>query len=97
MKTELNKARENKRIIKCSCYNYDSEKDLEEAYLAGLKADRLKWHDLRKNPKDLPNGYRAVLNQAGKITNYDPNRGFLGLDGIGVITWCEIPKYEGRV
>ena len=90
-------ARENKRIIKCSCYNYDSEKDLEKAYLAGLKADKLKWHDLRKNPKDLQNGYRAVLNQAGKITNYDPNRGFLDLDGIGVITWCEIPKYECRV
>ena len=97
MKIELSNTRENKKIIKCSCYNYDSEKDLEEAYLSGLKADRLKWHYLRKNPKYLPNGHRTIFNQSGKITNYDPNRGFLGLDGIGVIAWCEIQKYEGRV
>lgn len=67
---------------------------IAEAYIAGLKAGRKeKWHDLRKNPKDLPNGYRAVLNQDGKTTIYDPSRGFLGLDGAGVIAWCEIPKY----
>lgn len=67
---------------------------IAEAYIAGLKTGRKeKWHDLRKNPKDLPNGYRAVLNQEGKTTIYDPSRGFLGLDGVGVIAWCEIPKY----
>ena len=58
-------ARENKRIIQCSCHNYDSEKDLEEAYLAGLKAARQKmWHDLRENPDDLPED--CVINQDGK-------------------------------
>ena len=67
---------------------------IAEAYIAGLKTGRKeKWHNLRKNPKDLPNGYRAVLNQDGKTTIYDPNRGFLGLDGAEVIAWCEIPKY----
>lgn len=54
----------------------------------------IKWHDLRKDPNDLPNGDRVVLNQVGMATRYDPNRGFLGLDGIGVIAWCEIPKVE---
>ena len=72
---------------------YDSI-DIQQAYIAGLKTGRKeKWHDLRKNPKDLPNGYRAVLNQEGKTTIYDPSRGFLGLYGVGVIAWCEIPKY----
>ena len=72
---------------------YDSI-DIQQAYIAGLKTGRKeKWHDLIKNPKDLPNGYRAVLNQEGKTTIYDPNVGFLGLDGVGVIAWCEIPKY----
>ena len=74
-----------------------TQHDLKYAYFAGLKAGRLKWHDLRKDSKDLPNGYRTVLNQTGKITNYDQNRGFLGLDGVGVIAWCEIPKYDDRV
>lgn len=37
---------------------------IAEAYIAGLKTGRKeKWHNLRKNPKDLMNGYRAVLNQ----------------------------------
>lgn len=69
---------------------YDSI-DIQQAYIAGLKTGRKeKWHNLRKNPKDLPNGYRAVLNQEGKTTIYDPSRGFLGLDGAGVIAWKEI-------
>lgn len=34
---------------------YDST-DIQQAYIAGLKAGRQeKWHNLRKNPKDLPN------------------------------------------
>ena len=37
---------------------------IAEAYIAGLKIGRKeKWHNLKKNPKDFPNGYRAVLNQ----------------------------------
>ena len=72
---------------------YDSI-DIQQAFLTGLKTGRKeKWHNLRNNPKDLPNGYREVLNQDGKTTTYDPSRGFLGLDGVEVIAWCEIPKY----
>ena len=67
--------------------------ELKQAFLAGLKAGRPEWHDLREDPNDLPNVDKVVLNQVGMATRYDPNRGFLGLDGIGVIAWCEIPKY----
>ena len=67
---------------------------IEQTYFEALQTGRKeKWHNLRNNPKDLPNGYRAVLNQDGKTTIYDPSRGFLGLDGVEVIAWCEIPKY----
>ena len=73
--------------------NMGIRRPVKEAYLDGLVEGKPKWHDLRKDPNDLPNGYRAVLNQDGKTTIYDPSRGFLGLDGAGVIAWCEIPKY----
>ena len=52
------------------------------------------WHDLRKDPKDLPNGYRVVLNQVGMATNYDPIRGLLGVGGVGIIAWHEIPIFK---
>ena len=93
-------ARENKRIIQCSCHNYDSEKDLEEAYLAGLKAARQKmWHDLRENPDDLPED--CVINQDGKRVLYDRiNKVWRNDDADeyicdGPIAWCEIPTFEG--
>lgn len=31
-----------------------STSDIEQAFLAGLKAGRPQWHDLRKDPNDLP-------------------------------------------
>ncbi len=65
-----------------------------EKHIAELEAERLKWHDLRKDPNDLPNGYRVVLNQVGMTTQYDPNRGFLGFGGAGIIAWCEIPIFD---
>lgn len=93
-------ARENKRIIQCSCHNYDSEKDLEEAYLAGLKAARQKmWHDLRENPDDLPED--CVINQDGKRVLYDHINKVWRTDDADEyicddpIAWCEIPTFEG--
>lgn len=92
-------ARENKRIIQCSCHNYDSEKDLEEAYLAGLKAARKEmWHDLRENPNDLPED--CVINQDGKRVIYDSiNKVWRNDDADEYIcddpiAWCEIPTFE---
>ena len=92
-------ARENKRIIQCSCHNYDSEKDLEEAYLAGLKAARQKmWHDLRENPDDLPED--CVINQDGKRVMYDRiNKVWRNDDADEYIcndpiAWCDIPTFE---
>ena len=94
-------ARENKRVIQCSCHNYDSEKDLEEAYLAGIKAaSKEKWHDLRKNPKDLPDACLNIVNQDGDKVRYDYVYEVWRTDDANdyicddPIVWCEIPTFE---
>lgn len=74
---------------------------MSQAFLAGLKAGKdmnvpTKWHDLRKNPNDLPRDYEIVLNQDGNETTYTSKRGFLGFGGIGLIAWCEKPKFEEK-
>ena len=96
-------ARENKKIIQCSCHNYDSEKDLEEAYLAGLKAARQEmWHDLRKNPNDLPLVHSTILDENGDKVEYigygewqaysEYYERYIKVDTP--IVWCEIPTFE---
>lgn len=65
-----------------------------QAYIAGATENGTQWHDLRKDPNDLPKGRSVVLNQVGARTNYDPNRGFLGFEGVGIKAWCEIPLFE---
>ena len=94
---------ENKKIIQCSCHNYDSEKDLEEAYLAGLKAARQEmWHDLRKNPNDLPLVHSTILDENGDKVEYigygewqaysEYYERYIKVDPP--IAWCEIPTFE---
>ena len=95
--------RENKKIIQCSCHNYDSEKDLEEAYLAGLKAARQEmWRDLRKNPNDLPLVHSTILDENGDKVEYigygewqaysEYYERYIKVDPP--IAWCEIPTFE---
>ena len=36
--------------------SYDANKEIEQAFLAGLKAGRPVWHYLTENPNDLPIG-----------------------------------------
>ena len=95
-------ARENKKIIQCSCHNYDSEKDLEEAYLAGLKAARQeKYHYLKENPKDLPKENQEVLvlftlpdkSKNDVMMAQFENNDFNFVDLQDVIAWCEIPTF----
>lgn len=61
-----------------------------------------KWHDLRKNPKDLPEPHITVLDENGDKVEH------IGYDKWQVyseyyekyievdtpIAWCEIPKFE---
>lgn len=36
-----------------------------KSFLAGLKAGKLEWHDLRKDLNDVPNDYRYVWTNVG--------------------------------
>ena len=63
------------------------------------------WHDLRKNPADLPEikrhySSKTVITDNGNIAYYDYSDGFwydwnddyqLGTE---VIAWCDFPKFE---
>ena len=68
------------------------------AFLAGLKAGRPQWHDLRKDPNDLPEDTYDVLDQAGYKVHYNffQNVWLNEKDEIDehVIDWCEIPTFD---
>ena len=74
-----------------------SEEEVEKAYIAGAKENGIQWHDLRKNPNDLPEDTYDVLDQAGYKVHYNffQNVWVNEKDKIDtqVIAWCEIPKY----
>ena len=44
------------------------------AFKKGLRAGSPKYHDLRKNPDDLPESGVQVLSEKGDIVIYDGNR-----------------------
>ena len=71
-------------------------------YLAGAKENGVVWHDLRKDPNDLPKvGYIVFLSYYDKTTE----TGYVRLDEVfcksaddvctkEVIAWCEIPQFK---
>lgn len=89
--------------------NYGSEKEVGHfsyytGFLAGLKAGRPKWHNLRKNPKDFPknsdyeklylvywgeNNYGVALFNDSRWWSFDS-----GLFNVEeVIAWCELLEF----
>jgi len=68
---------------------------VKQAFLAGLRASRPKWHDLRKNPDDLPKGEGlfVVYWSLGKIDGYTVINGFKN-PHKDIVAWCEIPRFE---
>ena len=71
-------------------------------YLAGLKAGRPQWHDLRKDPKDLPkNGVRVLVlleDKLYEISRISTDNSWICTDYYTgedtVIAWCEIPTFD---
>ena len=76
----------------------------KDGFLAGLKAGRPQWHDIRKDKNDLPKECKNVLINAldyGINTCYVAHR----LNGkwrsncssetfVRVLAWCEIPTFD---
>ena len=106
--TDIERAEEYRKSLKQKLIDEDEferlemfDENVEEAYLAGLKAARKEmWHDLRKNPNDLPEIYMGVLNQNGMNVVYDyTNKVWRNDNAIECIcddpiAWCEIPTFE---
>ena len=77
----------------------------KESFLAGLKAGRPQWHDLKKDPNDLPKGqinrylFAYVKNYGGKkpmLVGYN-GEWFYDVNiynkEVKVVAWCEIPTF----
>ncbi len=85
--------------LESSMYNMQIEYYCRQAFLAGLKAGRPQWHDLRKDPNDLPKDTVSVLISRGSPrtsrARYNGKwYGYYSDDEIeDVIAWCEIPVF----
>ena len=73
-----------------------------DGFLAGLKAGRPQWHDLRKDPNDLPpkmvsnhNFSIEVISDKGELVCYNFHycEWFYWRSGKP-IAWCEIPTFD---
>ena len=77
-------------------------------FLGGLKAGRPKWHDLRKDPNDLPkdNDEKLCFYEKGKVVaRYDSGYScwetyFNNLETViassVIIAWCELPQFTDK-
>ena len=83
--------------------NMGVRRSCKVAFLAGLKAGRQeKIHDLRKNPKDLPEENQEVLvlftlpdkSKNDIMLAEFENNDFNFVDLQDVIAWCEIPSFK---
>ena len=93
--------------VKCEwendTYYVDCRDNVEEAFIAGLKvARKAMWHDLKKDPSDLPEPYATVLDEEGNRITYQGGGKWtfysdyyeMDIDAISPVAWCEIPTFE---
>ena len=89
--------------VKGAPHFYDNA--IKQAFLAGLKTGRPQWHDLRKDPNDLPKRNKdfvvevtiPVMTHPSYVfaTYYFDNRKWFSFgEEIKVIAWCEIPTFD---
>lgn len=89
------------------CVIITDREERKQAFLAGLKAGRPQWHNLRKNPTDLPKEqkeYWCKINyyESDEVFNgcltYNPKLKGFNLDPdeelFEVTAWCEIPTFD---
>ena len=75
------------------------KKGYKEGFLAGLKAGRPQWHDLRKDQNDLPKknkSYWVYIDcQGNKIYRSIVWQGcWIGVWDCIALAWCEIPTFD---
>ena len=82
----------------------DERTDCKQDYIAGAKENGVVWHDLRKDPNDLPKikrnkSFTEVLVRVSHVygvASFTEKTFFVLGEDItkDVIAWCEIPKFE---
>ena len=82
--------------VKGTPHFYD--KALKQAYIAGATENGIQWHDLRKDPNDLPKknkSYWVYMDcQGNKIyRSIVWQECWLGWNGIP-LAWCEEPQFK---
>ena len=83
---------------KCECWTFATK----GAEFGFNKANE--WHDLRKNPDDLPKHSGLYCVQCGEVRDYlKEERSWFTVHFEPCMNrteetyiWCEIPKYEGK-
>lgn len=74
----------------------------KKSFLAGLKAGKPRWHDLRKDHSDLPESDLTVLDEDGNKITYQGGDKWtfysdyyeMDIEAIPPVAWCEIPTFE---
>lgn len=96
----------NNKLQKDVCYcTYNEEKIYKDGYIAGAKENGIEWHDLRKNPNDLPKRDGEYLTNIGVLvfdSSLDNRWCTLLCEACDfyeevideVIAWCEIPSWR---
>ena len=74
------------------------EADMKQAFIAGLKAGRPKWHKVADG--DLPKDENDVLVYSGEdwrmcVGRYSPKYKVWEA-GCDTIAWCEIPQFKDK-
>lgn len=101
--TDEEKAEEKyqEHINKEDCYVSKSEEEIyTDGFFDGLAEGKPKWHDLRKNPDDLPKGDEDCLCLVsecyfvGHYVKEDKEWHFDEFISSDVIAWCELPNFE---
>lgn len=71
-----------------------------DGYIAGVTENCIVWHDLRKNPDDVPEDDREVLNEIGIEVRYIGDCWIYvyieETTNADVVAWCEIPEFNEK-
>lgn len=83
-----------------------ANQSIREAYVDGAKENGVFWHDLRKNPEDLPEDDKDVLvafvNETARgreiLTGNDryladDKLWYYEGEGKNIVAWCEVPRF----
>ena len=96
--------KDNTRIEHSASFgDIEVEPSAEKGYIVGATENGIQWHDLRKDPNDLPKSspFHEVLNENGMKMYYDDvlkKWNMFTQNGIvqarPPIVWCEIPQFK---